>query len=171
VEAGLQPVQSQRRVAGCGQLDRQRHAVQSAAQSRRPALVRWSCFAGRLDRAGREQGDRIPAVALRDGQPGDEVDPLVREHQPGPACRQHHDAGTAADDQVDALPDAFEQVFAVVEQEQPVTPGQRGHQCRLRRDHQPLGHAHRLGHGRDHRGGIRHPHEVDEPRPVPPLRG
>jgi hypothetical protein len=171
VQAGLQPVQPQRRVAGCGQLDRQRHAVQSPAQRRRATPVRRGYLARRLDRAGPEQGDRIPAIVLRDRQPGDGVDPLVRKHQPGPAGRQHRDSGTAGDHQVDALADPAEQVLAVVQQEQAVPPGQRGHQRRHRRGHQPLRHAHRLGHGRDHSGRIRHPHQIDEPRPVPPPLG
>ena len=170
VEARFQPVEAERGEPGRGQLDGQRHAVQRPAQRRHPRGVRRVRVAGRGGHPGGEQVDGI-ATAVDDRQPGDDVHPLVREEEPGPARGEHGDVRAARDDPLDAAPDTVEHVLAVVEDEQRVVVGERGDQREVDRRGPLLGNADRLGDRRGDHRRVGQVDQVDEPDAVAAGRG
>ena len=164
VQTGFQSVEAQRRVAGRGQFDRQRHPVQCLAQRTDSAGVGHRLAGGLVD-ACREQLDRVGHR-----EPGHREQALVRQEQPGAGRRQHRDLGTRGHDLLDAVANAVEQMLAVVQHEDSVAASQRCDQRGVRRRRPLLGRAHDFGHGTDDRRRIRQPHEVDEPGAVAPHR-
>ena len=93
-QPGLEPVEPQRREPGRGQLDRQRHAVQGAADRGDPRPVRLGEHRAAGRGAPEEQLDRVTGAAVRcDGEPGHRRTPTRTAPAAGPGWWRAPPAG------------------------------------------------------------------------------
>ncbi len=113
VECGEQPVGAERRAAGGRELDRQRQAVQPAAEFGDEGLI------------GREAGvsgggpvEEQPRGVGGQRQRLDRHRPLARYAGPLPAGDQHRHGGTGRQQPLDELGRGVDEVFAVVQDQQ-----------------------------------------------------
>ncbi len=116
-QPGFEPIEPEGRIAGGGELDRQRHAVEGLTDGGDALRVVGSHRTPPGLRPAEEQLDcvtRATAVHV-DGQPGHQEHPLERNQQPGPACREHGQPGTAGEQPLQQDHHAIQQVFAVVQ--------------------------------------------------------
>ena len=119
VNAARQLFDAEHAGAGSGELDRQRHAVQPAAEARhdsRPAVVQGERRVERK-RPLDEEPDRRVLVERRHGE---EV--LPGNAQTLPARRQHRDARRFPQHRLGDPADLTDDVFAVVEHQQELAP-------------------------------------------------
>ena len=119
-QPGFDPVQAERRDAGGGQLDRQRHAVKTPADGRDPGGIRLRQRAPGRGGAGQEQLHRVTraAVAGRDAQARHREHPLERHQQPGAAGDQHRQPRAAREQPLEQHRHPVQQVLAVVQDQQ-----------------------------------------------------
>ena len=163
----VQPVEAEGRHPGGGQLDRQRHPVEPAADARDTAVVvRVRRRPARHRRAFAEQGRRVALVRVRplvtlERHAGHGEHELEGHPQPGPAGGQHDDARAGGQQSLDQGADPVEQVLAVVQHQEQVGAGELG-------DHRVRGRPPRLlpepegvrQRGAHHRR-VRDRHQVD----------
>ena len=162
--------------AGGGQLDRQRHAIESTDDfdEHRQLVVRHLEVGSTLRRPLEEQSNRLAGQhrVCRDFSRLGNVERRNLKHvlsgqsEPLPARRQHTDSRSRGENVVDAVRAFVEDLLAVVEDEQRSPIPQRPLDGLERRLVVGDPHADRLGDTPRHQLAIRNGTQIDEPHPV-----
>ncbi len=174
-----EPVQTERGQAGRGQLDRQRHPVELAADlgdlAQMPGLRGPAHCGGPVE----EQGNRVwrtgvggaAVVVSFEGQRRNRVDPLEGHQEPGSAGSQHAHVRAARQQALDERCHPAGEVLTVVHYQQGAAIGQGGEHRLVDTTVLLLAHAERgRCRGSDHRR-IGDRHEVDKPHAVREVAG
>ena len=164
IEPRDEPVQSERRDACGGELDRQRHAIEGATQITDLLAVERVVPSGG-DGPFDEQRHRITALG-GDRQAGHGVHPLERSHEAGTAGGDERERRTRRQQALGARTHRVDQVLAVVEDDHRVGSGERSNDGVVERTAGLLGDADRRGDRGDDHARVGHVDQIDEPAAV-----